>query len=160
MRNNEDTTAALGDSEVSSVQHSPGPAIPALPKPFEKGTEIPSFPTGQDTHDILPDEPARPLDFSNSEILDGQVTTRISHSFSLTLTRERERLARGAADENIERRSIPGRVSWVEDFREIAIVGNPGVVVREDCAGESVDFAEPRGLPAEWVPSGGCRFDS
>lgn len=42
MSDNDDTTASLGDSEVLSVQHSVGEAIPAFAQPPEDGTHPPA----------------------------------------------------------------------------------------------------------------------
>ena len=39
---NEDSTAALGDSEVLSVQHSPRDAIPDVNQRFDDGCHVPS----------------------------------------------------------------------------------------------------------------------
>jgi hypothetical protein len=42
ISDNEDAAAALGHSEVLSVQHSPGAAIPELNQRPEDGSKIPS----------------------------------------------------------------------------------------------------------------------
>ena len=41
---NDDSTAALGDSEMASVQHSVGEPIPALSQGPEDGSHVPSSP--------------------------------------------------------------------------------------------------------------------
>jgi hypothetical protein len=42
MRDNEDSTASLGNSEVLSVQDSEGPPIPEFAQRPEEGSKIPS----------------------------------------------------------------------------------------------------------------------
>ena len=59
VSNNEHTTAALGHSEVLSVQHAVGPPIPEFAQRPEEGTKVPSSSAGQDARDIFPDDPAR-----------------------------------------------------------------------------------------------------
>jgi predicted phage gp36 major capsid-like protein len=55
---NEDTTAALGDSEELSVQHSPANAIPEVSQGPDDGSHVPSVVGRQETGDVLKNEPA------------------------------------------------------------------------------------------------------
>jgi hypothetical protein len=56
---NEDSTASLGDSEVSSVQSSPRYAIPELLHFIEKPSEVSAAVGTEETWDILQHEPPR-----------------------------------------------------------------------------------------------------
>src|SRR5438270_6647914 len=56
---NEDTAAALGHSEVLSVQHSVGEPIPELRQRPEHGAHVPSASRRQEAGDVLDDSPGR-----------------------------------------------------------------------------------------------------
>ena len=58
MSDKDDSTAPLGDSEVLSVQHSPGDAIPEFPQRPDDGSHVPSCVRGQETGDVFEDKPA------------------------------------------------------------------------------------------------------
>jgi hypothetical protein len=84
MSDNEDATAALGHSEVLSVQHSPGATIPDVRQRPEDGSKVPSAIRRQDARDVFPDDPARPQSASKAAKLDGQVATRVIQAASST----------------------------------------------------------------------------
>jgi hypothetical protein len=82
MSDNEHATAPLWNSEVLSVKNAVGEPIPEFAQPSEEATKIPPFSRGQDAGDVLPDHPAGPQSISNCKEDEGQVTTRVCHSFS------------------------------------------------------------------------------
>jgi hypothetical protein len=88
VSDNEHTAASLGHSEPLSVQHSVGEPIPELSQRPEEGTKVPSSSTRQNTGDIFPDDPFGFEQISNSEINEGQVSTRVCQSFSETSNAE------------------------------------------------------------------------
>ena len=100
MSDNEDPTASLGYSEVLSVQHPVGDAIPAFNQPPEEGTKRPSSSLRQDTGDVLPDEPARSESRCQSDIAEGEPPARVIQA--LSKSGDGETLARRAADEEVE----------------------------------------------------------
>ena len=79
---NEHTTAALGHSEVLSVQNSVGEPIPEDAQEPEEGTKVPSSIAGQDTGDVLPNQPAGAILCSNGTKGEHEVATRVIQSFS------------------------------------------------------------------------------
>jgi hypothetical protein len=104
MSDNEDSTAALGDSKVESVQHSVGVPIPELPQEPEDGTKVPSVVGRHRSRDVLPDDPpglpASSQIAQKSEIGKGELTARIIEAKPASALRER--LARGSGNEEIE----------------------------------------------------------
>jgi hypothetical protein len=82
MRDNEDSTASLGNSEVLSVQHSEGPPIPELAQRPEEGSKIPSAVTRQDAGDVFPDNPSRPLTLSDRKKGKHEVAAWVGESFA------------------------------------------------------------------------------
>jgi hypothetical protein len=57
---NEHSTAALGNSEVSSIDHPPGAAIPDFGQRCEKDSKVSAFGRGEEPHDIFKDNPSWP----------------------------------------------------------------------------------------------------
>jgi hypothetical protein len=57
MSDKEDAAAALGNSEVLSVQHSVGEPIPEVSQRPDNGTHISSVVGGQKSRDVLSEEP-------------------------------------------------------------------------------------------------------
>lgn len=70
-----------------------------LPQRPEEGTKVPSAVRRTDTGHVLPDHPAGAEVIHQSQIDEGQVTTRISQP--RTEAGDGERLARGSADHKI-----------------------------------------------------------
>ena len=66
MSDNEHSSASLGHSEVSRVQHSPGKAIPELGQRREYDGEISSTLRGKESGNILNEEPAGAKSVSDS----------------------------------------------------------------------------------------------
>jgi hypothetical protein len=57
---NEHSTAPLGDSEVSSVDHPPGAAIPDFGQRCEKDSKVSALGRGEEPNDVLKDDPSWP----------------------------------------------------------------------------------------------------
>lgn len=79
---NEHTAAALGHSEVLSVQNSVGEPIPEDAQEPEEGTKVPSSVAGQDAGDVLPNQPAGPILCSNGTKGKHEVATWVIQSLS------------------------------------------------------------------------------
>jgi hypothetical protein len=108
MSDNEDTPASLRDSpskafhsDMLSVQHPPGNTIPAVCQEPEEGAKVPSAAAGQNTGDVLPDHPAGAQVASQAAKVDGQIAARVIQA--KTSARDREALAGGAADKQVNR---------------------------------------------------------
>ena len=140
MSDNEDTAAALGYSEVLSVKHSVGPPVPEFAQRPEEGTKVPSSARRQDTGDVFPDDPARPVLVNHAEIDEGQVTARVSQS--LSKTRDREGLAGRPADEQIDSDIWP-----LLELRHVAEVRHRRKMVLQYLARELLNLAEELRLP-------------
>lgn len=80
MSDKEDATASLGHSEVLSVQHSVGEAIPELSHRPEDGTKVPSTVRRQRTWDVFPEDPAGLRSLSQLDKPQRQVATRVLKS--------------------------------------------------------------------------------
>ena len=98
IADNEHTLPSLGQSEVLSIQHSVGEAIPEEGQAPEEGTQSPSSVRGQDAGDVLPHHPAGPIALSDGKIATGELTTRVNHPPSES--GDAEGLTRSSADEN------------------------------------------------------------
>jgi hypothetical protein len=156
MADNEDSTATLGDSGKLSVERSVGEPIPAFDHEPEEGREGSSGVIRQNSGDVLPNHPTGAESASKEKKFDGQVTTWIIQSRSLSC--DGECLARGASNENINWSML-----W-PDLGEVAEVGNAGVVMREHARGELGDLREPLrheplAVDLEVVPRSGDRLD-
>ena len=97
---NEDSTTALGYSEVLSVQDPVGPPIPELFQRPEEGTKIPSSVRRQDARDIFPDDPAGFELISESKKDEGEVAAWVGESFAKS--GDGEGLARCASDQKVD----------------------------------------------------------
>jgi hypothetical protein len=97
---NEQTLAALGQSEELSVKHSPGEPIPELCQPPEEGAQRPSSVRLQNTGDVLPDEPAGANSVSQPKKLERERATRAAQSCAEPC--DAEVLAGGSAAEKID----------------------------------------------------------
>jgi hypothetical protein len=140
----EDTLPSDGCPEISRVQDSVGPPIPALPQEREEGTKVPSSSRRQEAGDVFEHHPSGAQAASQSKKLDGQVAARIIHAE--TSSADGEGLARSAADQKSD---------WSRaglDLREVAISRNLRVAVSEDGRGERVDLGDERGLPSQGMP--------
>jgi len=153
MCDNEDTLASLGHgarvavhANVLSVKDPVGPPIPEVFQPPEEGSKRPSSVLRQDTGDVLPHDPARRTCADQSEKLQREATARVGQS--LSESSDGEGLAGCASDEEVDGWLIVNRVSCVDELGEVTMIRNLRVVVREDCAGERINLAEPRWLPA------------
>ena len=74
---NEHTTAALGHSEVLSVQHSIGEPIPEFDQRPEEGAKSPSSVLRQNAGDVFPDDPARAKCCRQSDKLQREATASV-----------------------------------------------------------------------------------
>jgi hypothetical protein len=82
MSDKKETEAALWNSEVLSVKHSPREPIPEFDQPSENGTKVPSSVRRQDAGDVLPNQPLGPFALSKPKIFEGQVATVVSQASS------------------------------------------------------------------------------
>lgn len=168
MSDNEHSTAPLGNSEVSRVQHSPRNAIPELGQRREKDGEIPSTVRGKESGNILNEEPAWAKSVNDSGELEEEgrplaLEARPSASDGEVLAGE------SPADEvRISGDDAPPRASlcWACSVGEIPVatradVGNPrdiGPVSGEDALAVLIDLhlahaCPSRPLEAEIYPS-------
>jgi hypothetical protein len=150
---NEHTLAPLCQSGVLSVQNPVGEPIPELAQHPEEGAKVPSSVTGQDTGDVLPNQPAGAIPCSNGTKGKHEVATRVVQS--LSKSRDAEGLAGGSSAKKVNCDIGPVLV-----FRHVAKVRDIGIVVRQDSAREWLDFAEGNRAPAERGPGHACSFDS
>lgn len=88
ISDSEESTASLGDSEPLSVQHSPGEAIPCVDKRSENVSDVLASCRCERTGDVFPNDPASAHAASKSEKLEGQDTTRIIQSRSVSADAE------------------------------------------------------------------------
>jgi hypothetical protein len=100
----------------------------------------------QDTGDVFPDDPLRAKCASQSEELQREATARVGKSCPESC--DGEGLAGSSSDKEVDGLLAMNMVSWVDELGEVAMIRNLRVVVREDCARERIDLAEPRRLPA------------
>ena len=150
MRDNEDSTASLGNSEVLSVQHSVGPPIPEFSQRPEEGSKIPSSVRRQDTGDVFPDQPRDSQVFCQSEVDEHEVSSGVVESFAET--GDREGLTGGSAHENVNCawRNVPLLV-----LGHVPVVPHLGEAVGENRRRKRFNFRESNGRPPEVVPR--CR---
>jgi hypothetical protein len=155
MRDNEDSTASLGNSEVLSVQHSEGPPIPELAQRPEEGSKIPSSVRRQDTGDVLPDQPRDSETLCQSEVDEHEVSSGVGETWAET--GDREGLTGGAAHENVN-------CAWFKVpllvFGHVPVVLHRGEAVGEDRRRERFDLREADRRPAEVVPCNRGGFDA
>jgi hypothetical protein len=153
MRDNEDSTPSLRDSEVLSVQDSEGPPIPEFAQRPEEGSKIPSSVRRQDTGDVFPDQPRDSETLCQSEVDEHEVSARVVESFAES--RDREGLTGGAAHENVN-------CAWLNVpllvLGHVPVVLDAGEAVREDRRRERLDFGKADRRPAEVVPRYAGRF--
>jgi hypothetical protein len=95
----EDSTAALGNSEMLCVQHSVGPPIPELAQRPEEGSQDPSSVNRQDTWDVLPNHPTGSKVGNDAKVGEGEVSACVVKSFAESS--DGEGLAWTAADHNV-----------------------------------------------------------
>jgi hypothetical protein len=100
MRDNEDSTATLRDSEVLSVQHSVGEPIPEFSKRPEKGTKVPPSVATEDTRHIFPDNPSGLEAISQSKKDEGEVAACVFKS--LAEASDGEGLTGGSSDQKVD----------------------------------------------------------
>jgi hypothetical protein len=155
MRDNEDSTASLGNSEVLSVQDPEGPPIPEFAQRPEEGSKIPSSVRRQDTGDVFPDQPRDLETLCHSEVDEHEVSAGVVESFAET--GDREALAGGAAHENVN-------CAWLNVpllvLGHVPVVLDAGEAVREDRRRERLDFGKADRRPAEVVPRDRGGFDA
>jgi hypothetical protein len=101
MSDNEDSTAPLGNSEVSRVQHSPANAIPELGQRREKDGEISSTERGKKSGYVLNEEPAGAKSVNDSYELEEEGGSLTGESCSPA--GDREVLAGEASAEEVNR---------------------------------------------------------
>jgi hypothetical protein len=128
---NEHAAPSLGDSEVSTVQHSVGEPIPEFSQRPEEGAKVSPSIGRQDAGHVFPDEPrwtTLAKDFSESE---GKLATRVSHAFAFSVNAKT--LARRSADDEVDAGNAI--------FCNVAIVRDAGVSLFEQGAAERVYLA-------------------
>ncbi len=142
MSDNEHTTASLGYSEILSVKNSVGEPIPAFPKAGKEGSKVSGLDTGidagrrKDAGDVLPNHPAGAFEVKNFKKVEGQVTARVSQSFS-----------KACDAEALAGRSPDKKVNWsilkflpLMDLRHIPKVWGLRVVVGQNRRGKGLDL--------------------
>jgi hypothetical protein len=156
MSDKEDTPASLRDgsreavhSDVLSVQHPPGDAIPEFLKPPDEGSESPSAVGRQRTGDVFPADPSGTSEGGQFDKGERKASSRVAKA--ATESSDGEGLARRPPDEEVDLREVERGVRF-DEVSEVAMVLHLRVVVLEEVIAEWVDFREPRGLPAERLP--------
>ncbi len=81
MSDNEHTLASLGKPVMLSVQHPPGPPIPALGKAIKELVERAAI-VGENAGHIFPQAPAGAILCKNGKIAEGEISARVSQSCS------------------------------------------------------------------------------
>jgi hypothetical protein len=99
-RDNEDSTATLGDSEVLSVQHSVSEPIPEFDQRPEEGTKIFSSVTTEQTWHVFKDDPSGLELISESKKHETEVAPRVVES--LAESGDGEGLARSPSDQKVD----------------------------------------------------------
>jgi hypothetical protein len=150
ISDNEDATAALGNSEVLSVKNSVGDPIPELPQEPEEGSKRPSSFDRQDAGDVLPYQPSGPEPTSKVSELDGELTTLSVHSGSET--GDAEILARCSSDQKVDCSAF--------NFRKVAMIWDLRIVVCQHRAGKLFNLSEADRTPTERMPSDCCRLNA
>jgi hypothetical protein len=165
MSDNEDTLPSLWDgtrvsvhSDILSVQDSVGPPIPAFSQPPDEGTKSPSSVLRQDTGDVFPDDPARAKCASQSKEVQSEATARVGKSLSQSC--DGEGLAGSSSDKEVDGWLTVNRLSCIDELGEVSIVLDLRVVMRQDCARERLDLAEPCRRPTERLPRDRRRLDA
>jgi hypothetical protein len=140
ISDNEHTPSSLGNrsgmavhSHKLSVKHSPCVPIPEFAQAPEKGSKIPSSVRRQDAGDVLPYQPAGAISFSNGKIGEHEASSRVSQAFAKP--RDRERLAWGSSDENID-----SCIGPLLESGHVTPVGRVGIVVGKNGRGERFDL--------------------
>ena len=153
ISDNKDATASLGHSEKLRVKNSIRDPIPEDDHCPEDGTKIPSAVARQYSGDVLPKDPSRLESVEKSNKFKGEVTSLIFKPS--TKARKRKRLARRAADEQID---VLIRSGF--DRREITVQGRMREAMREHGAGKWVDLREKRRVPIKGLPCDGSGLDT
>jgi hypothetical protein len=116
-----------------SVQHSVGETIPAFCQPSEDGGESSPAVHREHTGDILPYDPAGAKTPSQETKFEGQVAALVAQASAEA--GDREGLARGASDENIDSCIVAPC-----NRGEISVQGDVRIVVREHRPRERIDL--------------------
>nr|UKA77968.1 hypothetical protein [Serratia marcescens] len=169
--------AALGDTEILSVEHAPGDAAagsrhttsvrPFFPWWLERTAFSGQCPQEmseciaavvEDAGDVFPDERCRRAAVLVAGLVDGICKLHIGKGQgaarviqSLAGAGNAERLAWRAADQDVGRWHGAG-AHLAGDRGHVAQVGHVGVTVSEHGARERLDLGEPRGFKAEGLP--------
>ena len=135
MSDKEDTPASLRDcsgkavhSDVLSIQHAPGDAIPEFLKPPDEGSESPSAVGRQRTGDVFPADPSGTR--RGDQLDKGERKASSSVRKTATESGDGERLAWRTADEEVKFRAFACVVEGDEP-RKVAMVRHLRVVVLE-----------------------------
>lgn len=158
MSDKEDTTAALGDSKVLSVQHSPSEPIPELSQRPEDGTKVPSASAGQDTGDVFPEDPPRAKLANQAHELKGKVSAFVGES--APESSDAEGLAGRSSDNEGNISNVRSHLLGADDLCEVAKVFDSWEAVLKHCGRESFNLRESSGLPAQWLPRHGGGLDA
>jgi hypothetical protein len=146
MSDNEDATAPLWNSEVLSVEDSPGEAVaPAFGQEVEEGSEGSPGISGQDSGDVLPEDPTRTEPYNERNELDGEPTSLSSQASAKS--RDAKVLAGGTRAYKVNGAVIVG-----SDGGEVAVARDRRVAVGEDGTREPLYLGEEARRPAEALP--------
>lgn len=154
MSDNENSSTPLGNSVVSSVQHSVRETIPAVSQRPEEGTKVPSFVRRQDTIDVFPDDPRGLFFLRDFAERERELPSRVVEAEPLSS--ETEALAGRSADEDVDLRLtvfLP-----IDQLCHVSEVRHVRAAVGEHGAGERVDLAQPCRFPPERPPCHGRRL--
>ena len=145
MSDNEEATAALGDSEELSVKHSPCEMIPALGQRPDECPEVPSAVSRKSSGDIFPDDPHRENFRNNADKVHGQSATFIGKPTAFSC--DAESLAGSPADHNVNCSKVPPL-----KLCHVAIVRHGRKAMRQNGGRKLLNFAEADRFPAKRPP--------
>lgn len=155
MADKEETSAALGNSEVLRVQDAVAPLIPELPHLPEDGSKIPSAVACKNTGHVLPEQPGRPQTGGGCKEGEGEPAALVLQSPSSA--DEGESLTGGSSHENIN--CTVGSGAGLEIMSsDVSKIGHCRPAGAKDGSAVRVVLRKPGWSHPERFPGDGCRF--
>jgi hypothetical protein len=98
-RDNEDSTASLGNSEMLRIQDTVRPPVAEFAQRPKEGTKVPSSVATEDSWDVFPEERRDPEVLGDGKVGEHEASARIFESFAES--GDGERLAGRASHKNV-----------------------------------------------------------